>query len=240
MSGQNPSLLKMQYLVDWISFKEYVFSGTLIKFKCYVIKCSLLYLHTARRSLALSKNIFVLEFPSSGLVPAYSVDEQELARSFAFLDYAVNWEAILNDWLLFEIKVHQDADSRSDNKNNVVGYEAVEYFTVWNVFIQRLLPALISFQEKMQSGLVLSCLDKYSWIRVFDRVMFWAKFLAQKKALVAGSWHLEHLCLSSCLCSKFTFMELDTVIFLFTDENELVGCLQVCYLWDLIYHLFWN
>ena len=35
-------------------------------------------------------------------------------------------------------------------------------------------------------------------------------------------------------------MELDAVIFFLTDENELVSCLQVGDLWDLIHHLFWN
>ena len=71
----------------------------------------------------------------------------------------------------------------------------------------------------MQLGLVLSCLDKYSLRRAFDRVLFWAYFLTQEEVLVAGSRHLKHLSLSFGLCAKLTIMELDAVFFILTDEN---------------------
>ena len=71
----------------------------------------------------------------------------------------------------------------------------------------------------MQLWLVLSCLDKHSSRRAFDRVLFWANFLTQEEVLVAGYRHVEDLGFNFGLCAKFTIMELDTVIFILNDEN---------------------
>ena len=78
LSYQEPSLLKINYLIDRISCKEFVFTSALIELQGHVIKLSPLNKHATRRSLVLSKLIFVLELMSSGLVPTYPVDEQEL------------------------------------------------------------------------------------------------------------------------------------------------------------------